>query len=430
MFPKIIHSLTARVIFLSTVGGLVLLIAIGLSSVWLFEESLEDQLDNHIMAYVDVLAGAIRIENGKVVLSKNASILQSIPRYWQVDAEEYHVAKSNILKSWIPIRKPLSLEPYHFQISQESGPELIVIQRGFIFPGKHWVIITFCLEEQVALAYKADLKKQFDASLFKTISFVAVILVLIILAQVVLINRPLKQINLALGQVRSGQRGRIEGKFPKEIQMLSDELNNLLDYISNVVDRHRTLSSNLAHAIKTPLTVIRNETKSSNIHNQIDSILQVIDRNLARAQTAGKSKSLNPQSKIHPILKRIVGSFERVYQKKIKIQCSESTTINFDEIDLYEILGNLIENACKYGNSNVLVTVKSNLIMVEDDGVGIPLNERESVLNRGIRLDQSKPGVGIGLSVVKEILNLYRAKIELMDSELGGLKVIIELRRE
>ncbi len=425
MFQKIIHSLTARVIFLSAIGGFILLAAIGFVSVWLFEKSLEDQLDNHIMAYVDVLAGSIRIENGKVVVDKNASILQSIPRHWQVDAEENHVAKSNLLKSWIPITRPFSVKPRRFQVSQESGPELIVIQRGFVFPGKHWVIITFGLEEQVALAYKTDLKKQFNAPLYKALALVAFLLILIVLAQVVLINRPLKRIKFALSQVRSGEKERVEGEFPGEIQMLSDELNNLLDYTSKVIDRHRTLSNNLAHAIKTPLTVIRNETSSSNIHNQIDSVLQVIDRNLARVQAAGKSKSLNPQSKIYPILERIVGSFEKVYQKKIEVNCSESNTINFEEIDLYEILGNLIENACKYGNSNVFVTVEDNLIVVEDDGAGIPSSERESVLNRGIRLDQTKPGVGIGLSVVKEILNIYGAEIKLEDSDLGGIKVTV-----
>ena len=213
--------------------------------------------------------------------------------------------------------------------------------------------------------------------------------------------------------------------MPKEIQQLSDEINYLLHYMDGIVKRHRRFSGNLAHALKTPLTIIQGDTDSTLIKNQVETMLNIIDRNLSKAQTLGTTNILSIKTPILPVVKRISDGFGKVYQKNISIDGDKQAVFRGDEVDLYEVLGNLIENACKYGKDRIAITLDPNKIIIEDDGPGIDEANHEPVKQRGLRLDESIDGSGLGLSIANDIIELYGGSLNLGKSTLGGLQATL-----
>ena len=425
MFQMKKHSLVNRVVGLGVISTLITAIVIIFYVAWVFEKSLDIQLDNHLTAYVDVMAGAIRIEDGQVIIDEKNTLLESIPRHWQIDSKDKHIAKSALLKEWLPLMDDVSFEPERLIFSDALPVPLIAVRQGFNFPDENIVIITFGLEQHIAQAYKEQLDSQFRQNIYYSLPAIIFVLILIGVVQAYFISNPLRKIRQALQEVRSGTKDRIEGNLPSEVQVLSNEINYLLDYMDGAIKRHRNLSGNLSHALKTPLTVIRSETDSVVIQEQVDTMLQVINRNLSKTQAAGTTNILSSKTKIKPIIERISNGFCKVYQKDAEVLCAEATVFQGDETDLYEILGNLIENACKYGTSKVRIAVTKQEIVIEDDGSGVPEAMYKSVLKRGSRLDETKDGAGLGLSITKDIIDLYGGDLKLEKSTMGGLKVTI-----
>ncbi len=427
MFRKIRHSLIARVVCLSFAGVLLTTFAVIWAVTWIFERSLDTQLDNHLTAHTDIVISATYIENGKVVVDKDNTILKSIPRHWQIDTNEKHIARSHLLKNWLPLNPIVNFEPERVLFKNNRPSPLVAVRQAFQFANNEIVVITFGLEEHITETYKKQLRSQFNKNSYKTLFVVAIVIVITGVIQVLVIASPLKKIRVALQQVRMGQKDRIKGQLPLEVQLLSDEINHLLDYIEGVIKRHRTFSSNLSHALKTPLTVIRGETNSQLIHEQIDTMLQVIDRNLSKSQSACPHNILSAKTPIKPVIERICNGFNKIYLKDIKINCPENVIFYGNESDLFEALGNLIENACKYGESKVSITANKQAIIIEDNGSGIPKLAYNNVLERGVRIDTSKNGAGLGLSITKDIIELYGGELILDQSTMGGLKVIFRL---
>lgn len=425
MFRKIKFSLVGRVILLSMAGTLVAFFTLRTAVVRIFEQSLDHQMENHLVSYTDLLVGAIKIQDDQVLVDASEPLLQAIPRHWQIDTEQEHIARSPFLKIWFPFPEGPVYKSETTSLMLETGQRILAVRQVFDFPQGKKVIVIFGLEEEIAEKYKNQLRNEFDQSLEYVLFGSALILVLVGVLQVVLISHPLRRIKNSLEELRAGNRDRVEGRFPSEIQKISDNINNLLDYISGMLERHRTFSSNMAHALKSPLTIIRNETESPLVREQVEVMLKIIDGNLARVQSGGSGNVLSRRTNVGSTIQHIKNGLEKIHPVKIDMDYPQDIFIRCEESDLYEILVNLMENACKFGATRIKISVLADEIIVEDDGPGIPEAQRAEVLQRGVRLDQALPGSGIGLSIVQDIVHLYKGEFSLSESIWGGLKVRI-----
>ena len=244
----------------------------------------------------------------------------------------------------------------------------------------------------------------------------------------------------ALADVRQGKKQRLPENNPVEVEPVVDELNGLLDHNRALLERARTQLGNLAHALKNPLTVIRNESKAVEnemgrvIREQTSAMANSLDRYLSQARIAGSAGLLGARADVEAITADLCFSMERLYRERgIGIQFSglDGCWFRGEAEDLQEMLGNLLDNACKWARSQVSVRAELRgdrlLIVVEDDGPGIPEQRRQEVLERGRRLDEKVPGSGLGLDIAQDIAALYRGSITLNRAVSGGLSARLEL---
>ncbi|WP_243406204.1 sensor histidine kinase [Sphingosinicella sp. YJ22] len=250
---------------------------------------------------------------------------------------------------------------------------------------------------------------------------------------------PLRRVRRALAQIRSGEKARIEERLPREIAPLTEEVNALLAHNEQQAEEARRHAGNLAHALKTPLTVITNaaSAKSSDLPSAVireaRTMRRQVDHHLARARAVGRRSSTQARTEVWPALKAVERAVERLYEDvTIDLAGNKEAVVRIERQDLDEMLGNLIENAAKYGNGRVFVTVGGDAecveIEVEDDGPGIPEAQRQELFSRGARLDTDKPGTGLGLAIVRDVAEIYGGSIHLEESEdLGGLLARLRL---
>ncbi len=272
--------------------------------------------------------------------------------------------------------------------------------------------------------------------------FAAIAVLLLLLLQSWLIRnglKPLQRIRQQLRQLEQGEIDRVTVPTPREIKPLVEEINRLVQLIRSRINRSRHALGDLAHAVKTPLAVMGQilqrqpvSQDSKQLCEQLQQIEQRIQREMARARTAGSSPGGN-WSQPEPDLQDIIMMLRHIFPSiHIQLNMPAGMVIAADREDMLEILGNLLENACKWANSTVLCHIEkaaSHLkICVQDDGPGVAEDGYDKLLERGARLDESRPGHGLGLAIVREIVDAYQGSITLGQSEqLGGLNVSILL---
>ena len=250
---------------------------------------------------------------------------------------------------------------------------------------------------------------------------------------------PLRRVRRAIAAIRSGQKSRVEERLPREIEPLTEELNALLEHNEKQAEEARRHAGNLAHALKTPLTVITNAATARSpdladtVCREATTMRRQVDHHLARARAIGRRSSAQARAPVWPALEAVERAVTRLYENvTVDLAGKKNAAVRVERQDLDEMLGNLIENAAKYGGGRVFVTVKEAdgfiEIEVEDDGSGIPEAERVSIFDRGARLDTGKPGTGLGLAIVRDVAQIYGGGIELEESEdLGGLLARLKL---
>jgi signal transduction histidine kinase len=252
--------------------------------------------------------------------------------------------------------------------------------------------------------------------------------------------RPLHAMREALGDIRRGEAERLVGSYPREIEPLADELNALLEHNAELLERARTQAANLAHALKNPLTVIRNETRQLDgeaggvIREQALVMARSIDRYLPQARAAGSGRTLGARADVQAILEDLRFSLERLYRERnlhIQLRGLSGCRYRGEAEDLEEMLGNLLDNACKWAHRRIEVHGECDgqglSILIDDDGPGIPEQRSAEVLKRGQRLDETKPGSGLGLDIVQDIAGLYRGSLSLERSPSGGVRARLDL---
>jgi signal transduction histidine kinase len=258
---------------------------------------------------------------------------------------------------------------------------------------------------------------------------------------------PLRSIEQGLAEVRSGKASKLEGEPPAEIEPLQVELNALILSNQDIVDRARTQVGNLAHALKTPLAVITNEAREdksalgAKVAEQAELMRDQVQHYLDRARVAARVGVIGRSTVIAPVIEPIVRALERIHQDRgiaISVQCPELVRFQGERQDLEEMLGNLLDNACKWAKKNVQIKVSAApdpkgaggrrvIVAVDDDGPGLAAEERARIGKRGLRLDETKPGSGLGLSIVTDLVQSYRGTLELSESRSGGLSVRLDL---
>jgi signal transduction histidine kinase len=244
---------------------------------------------------------------------------------------------------------------------------------------------------------------------------------------------PLRRVRQEVVAIRSGTQTRIAEDFPLEIRPLIDEINQLLAHSEEQAEEARRHAGNLAHALKTPLTVITNAATARSpdladtVCREALAMRRQVDHHLARARAIGRRASAHARARVWDSLEAVERAVDRLYESvTVDIAGDHAAQVRVERQDLDEMLGNLVENAAKYGGGRVFVTVEPNDhavdILVEDDGSGIPAAERETIFDRGARLDTGKPGTGLGLAIVRDVAMIYGGRIHLEESEdLGGL---------
>lgn len=320
-----------------------------------------------------------------------------------------------------------------------NGQTLRAVSRSIIFDADHRYDVLIAgdvgdLEKEIA---------NFRASVAVTL---AVFGLGLIVATALLIRiglRPLDTVRDHLAAMRSGREPRLEGPFPAELEPLARELNALIVSNQEIIERSRTHVGNLAHALKTPLSVITNEARAADgpfavkIGEQAELMRRQVNHHLDRARIVAMSAAIGAVTEVEPVLERLIRVMTRLEGERIRLTLSVTPGAIFrgERQDLEEMVGNLVDNACKWAASHVAVeahlsgedTSRRLVISVEDDGPGLSQAEMAEVTRRGRRLDETKPGSGLGLSIVTELARLYGGDFAMSPAALGGLRVAVRL---
>jgi len=334
----------------------------------------------------------------------------------------------------------------HFYNSgQFAGEPLRIVERTIILPGSE-VRWTFAVASATA---------QMDAQigqvrLILIWSFAVLGLGLIVMAllQIRYGLSPLRRVRAAIQKLRTTGANRITEPLPAEVQPLVEELNGLLEHSERQAEEARRHAGNLAHALKTPLTVLTNAATAcapdlgSAVIRETRTMQRHVDHHLARSRAVGRRAVGLARTNVRDSAEAVRRAVERLYPKvRFDIAGDKASMVAIERQDLDEILGNLIENAAKYGGGSVFVTIDPEdcddpsrashcLIWIEDDGPGIPESQRGAIFGRGARLDTDKPGTGLGLAIVRDVVEIYGGSVGLGKSDdLGGLLAELRLPR-
>ena len=255
---------------------------------------------------------------------------------------------------------------------------------------------------------------------------------------------PFERLHERLLGVRHGREHKVTGMYPAEVQPLVDDLNALLEQRDEAVRRAQAKAGDLAHGLKTPLAVIAHEADraaaagdrefAAVIRHEVDRITRQVDYHLAHARAAASGATLGATAAVRASVDGLVRTLSRLHADRglvIDVEMPDDLVVRIHREDLDEMLGNLIDNACKWARARVVVSgareAAGLAITVDDDGPGIDASMREAVLQRGVRADEAAPGTGIGLAIVRDLSELYGGSITLTASPMGGLRAVLRL---
>jgi len=270
---------------------------------------------------------------------------------------------------------------------------------------------------------------------------------LLMLAGILLIRAafsPFGRLRRQLSGLRDGSVPRIEGIYPTEVQPLVNDLNSLLEHRERIVQRALAKAGDLAHGLKTPLAVLAQEADRAEgagqqetaamISHQVERMRRQVDYHLAHARAAGSGDVPGVRCAVLDSVEGLTRTLHRIYAGRglqIQVYVAPEHFIRGQREDLDEMLGNLLDNACKWARSKIEIrsTRESGAVVVtvDDDGPGLAPSMRDAVLQRGVRADEAAPGSGLGLAIVRDLAELYRGTISLEDSPLGGLRARLRL---
>lgn len=449
-------SLSRRMILIAAGWISVLLLAGGFTLDRTLTNLVEDNFDDQLGYLLNTMIVVSEIgPDGEVLFNRPIGEPRFLEPgsglYWQISAEGREGFGSYSLETkssqpsqslWdrsLRLGTPHSDNEPHFHDSDQFEDEPIrMVERTVILPESE-VRWTFAV---------ASAREELDFQIRRIRSILAYSFAILGLGLFVMAGlqsyyglRPLRRVKEAIQSIRTTGSNRVTEALPLEVQPLVDELNMLLAHSERQAEEARTHAGNLAHALKTPLTVVNNAATAKaadlpdTVIREATTMRRHVDHHLARARAVGRRAVGHAQTPVWESAEAVRRAVERLYPHgRFDLDGNKNAKVAIERQDLDEILGNLIENAAKYGGGSVFVTVDAEpdltqcVIWVEDDGIGIPQEERPRIFDRGARLDTGKPGTGLGLAIVRDVAEIYGGGVELGESEdLGGLLVKLRL---
>jgi signal transduction histidine kinase len=452
------NSLALRLFVSATAVTVIILLITGVVLSSLYREGAERSFDRRLGVYLKTLVADVAAPDDSEKFSQSlGEPLFELPLsgwYWQVTRLSTPKPETRSSRSLWDAGLP-NLEEENVPTSSDGtrkryvpGPEdqrLRLVERTVDLgdEGRYRVAVAgdaLEIEEET---------QSFDFAIMVTFGVLAIVLLLTTMFQVRFGLAPLKLISEGLAAIRSGKAERLEGRFPVEIAPLARETNALIDANREIVERARTHVGNLAHALKTPLSVMMNEATArgddplaTKVREQTGVMRDQVQRHLERARIAARATVVGTVTDVAPVVTSLARTMEKIHRDRgiaIDIETPSDTRFRGERQDLEEMVGNLVDNACKWAESRVAVEVLPATddpagtpklrVVVDDDGPGLTAAQREQIgtVRRGQRLDETKPGSGLGLSIVTDLAALYGGALTLGTAPIGGLRAELVL---
>ena len=437
-------SLTRRIIVLSIFWIVVALLATAFLLTHFYREHIQHHFDAHVLTHVEELIASVETTpDGATRLSREPTD----PRFHRLDSGWYW----EVLSGETLLQKSSSLGDQQLDLSnivldEQQGVQTVyspgrqklrahVVHVSYPYAAGSLTFIATAPEMQIS-----DDVRDFVYQLFMSFLVLGIGLSIAVVVQVTVALRPLKAIKSAISDIRAGKTKRLPQNFPGDVQPLVNELNFLLDHNEMLMKRARNRLGDLAHSVKNPLAVIRNEARSMSgkqghlILDQSHAIASNIDHCLSRARIYGKKDAIGYRTSVKSVFDDISFAVEHIYKNRniiIQLNGLDDKWFRGEAQDLEEMAGNLIDNAFKWASNKVVVRclIENDRLslIIEDDGPGIADEELESITRRGRKLDETRPGHGHGLGIVTDISELYGGSLKLGRSDLGGLRAELHL---
>jgi signal transduction histidine kinase len=453
------NSLAFRLTASAAIISIILFVAAGVLLADLFKSAVERNFDERLHAVLDGLLSNVDVADGGQGLAMQSALADTrfaLPLsgwYWQVsplgeNAGGRLVSASLLDQVLAPDASDLADRDSdgvaRFYLQDVKGTQLRGIEQRYRFQGSDQ-------EYSILVAGNFDELKgeiwAYTNALVLVLAFLGLGFLGSVIVQVRYGLRPLNVLRDELNAIREGQSDKLVGVYPEEIEPVARELNLMITANAEIVERARTQVGNLAHALKTPLSVLTNEASVNKgalaqmIKEQADVMRDQISLYLDRARRAARARGLGASTSVKTVVDAIARTLGRIHQgKEIRVEIDVPETLRFrgEQQDLEEMVGNLLDNSFKWATRRILVHARPLKeptsdgrswleIAVEDDGPGLPADRRVEALKRGRRLDETKPGSGLGLSIVSETASMYSGRIELNSATLGGLRTTLTL---
>lgn len=450
-------SLARRLALLAVGWSFAALVIAAVVLALLFQQAALRRFDANLSDLIDNLISGSTIEGTDVVapaLTDQRALRAYSGRYWDIAEPLADGGVRSLVPSrslWdsslqIPTDLPERLranprKPIAFNApGVQAGERLRVVARWTSLPGRDAPLVFIAAEDRRPI--DRDVRNFFTTTAI-AFAILGLGLIVAVIVQVRVGLQPLFRLGAEVADVRRGKAERLQGAYPSELLPLTDELNALVEHNQETVERQRTHVGNLAHALKTPISVMITESSqrpgplAEVVTRQAEVMRQQVDHHLRRARAAARSQGQGERTSVAEVLDELSRTLERIFRAKgVEIDWDAPDDLWFagERQDFMEIAGNAMENAGKFGNRRIRVRAAATgperlRLVVEDDGPGLPPDRREEVIRRGARLDENAPGSGLGLSIIDELARAYRGTLTLSDSPLGGLSVAVELPR-
>ncbi len=442
-------SLNQRILFSATLVLLIFIVGIAITLDRAFYDSARLGVQDRLFAKLLMVMGDSEIEESGA-LDVSTNLLDAELGHINSDTYAFIIDRTNTiawrstssLNKQIPAVDLLEKGKKEFAETMIDGEPYFMYSYGVAweapsgdYPLAYFAIINTELFEAQIERYREDLW-----------GWLSVMVILLLATQMWVLRwglQPLRKVSAELVAIESGQQESLKGDYPSELKLLTDSINSLISHEHKQQKRYRNGLADLAHSLKTPLAILQGAVNSEDdeqsrrktIHEQIDRMDNIVQYQLRRAATVGSSHGMGLIA-LRSMVDRIVATVAKAYRTKhpeIAIDIDDAIGLRIDEGDLMELLGNLVDNAFKWCRQSIhlFADYQENwiIIRVRDDGPGIPPHEIARILERGVRADQSTPGHGIGLAIVRDIIQVYGGELSIENDPSGGASVTLHLKK-
>lgn len=444
------QSIRSRFLLVSLVSVVLALVMASVVMVSLFTRNLETRIDDELTGHIDNIAGALRFAADGTLQLPERPVDRRFEEpygglYWQVedDARKSELRSASLWDYSLPLPEDEQETGaiHRYRLPGPEGSSLIVQERKIVFAapdGRRAIRVAAAIDGSVV----SDARRAFAFDIIPYMVALAVFLIAASLAQLTYGLRPISSVSEGLDRIRERKAERLAGTFPRELRGVVAAVNQLLDAQSRLIDKARARAADLAHGLKTPLTVLSNDaatlrergdTEMADELSHLAGVMKAhVEHELTRSRIAASADLRKSDADLAASLGIIVRTLKRTPRGEAldwDIEVTTGIEVGIDPLDLQEMLGNILDNAVKWGRSAIRVRAEKRderpVLTIEDDGPGADPAGLRTIMQRGTRLDLKTPGTGIGLAIVRDIADVYGLDIEAENVAADGFRVTI-----